>query len=100
MFIEQRTVSRKTPLDGKLEISSTAAARLQTLGVLFPLRTAAGEGSARLIEMSCTCTKAAASGQHQHHFIESELLRALEANTDVRVTLDDARPGSLSIEPA
>jgi len=100
MFIEQRTVSRKTPLDGKLEISSAAAARLQTLGASFPLRTAEGEGSGRLLEMSCTCTKASASGQHQHHFIESELLRALEANTDVRVALDDARPGSLSIEPA
>lgn len=100
MFIERRTVSRKTPLDGKLEISAAAATRLQKLGASFTLRTAAGEGSARLLEMSCTCTKAGASGQHQHHFIESELLRALEATTDVRVTLDDARPGSLSIEPA
>jgi hypothetical protein len=100
MFIEQRTVSRKTPMDGKLEISSASAARLQSLGASFPLYTAAGEGHARLIEMSCTCTKASASGQHQHHFIESELLRALEANTDVRVTLDDAHAGSLRIEPA
>jgi hypothetical protein len=100
MLIEQRTVSRKTPLDGKLEISAATAARLQTLGTSFPLRTAAGEGSAQLIEMSCTCTKASVSGEHRHHFIESELLRALEANTDVRVALDDARPGSLSIEPA
>ena len=100
MYIEQRTVSRKTPLDGKLEISAAAAARLQALGASFTLRTAAGEGSARLLEMSCTCTKAAASGQHQHHFIESELLRALEANTDVRLSFDDACPGSLSIEPA
>jgi hypothetical protein len=100
MFIEQRTVSRKTPQDGKLEISAAAAARLHALGASFLLRTAASEGSGRLIEMSCTCTKASASGQHQHHFIESELLRALEANTDVRITLDDAHAGSLTIEPA
>lgn len=100
MFVEQRTVSRKTPEDGKLEISAAAAARMHALGASFPLRTATGEGSARVIEMSCTCTKAGDSGQHQHHFIESELLRALEANTDVRVTLDDAHAGSLLIEPA
>lgn len=100
MFIEQCTVSRKTPLDGKLEISAAAAAKIETLGESFPLRTASGEGRARLHEMTCTCTKASASGQHLHHFVESNALRALEPGTDVRVELDDDRPGSLSIEPA
>ena len=100
MFIEQCTVSRKTPLDGKLEISAAAAAKIETLGESFPLRTASGEGRARLHEMTCTCTKASASGQHLHHFVESDALRALEPGTDVRVELDDDRPGSLSIEPA
>jgi hypothetical protein len=97
MLIEQRTVSRKTPLDGRLEISAATAARLEALGESFPLRTAAGQGRASLHEMSCTCTKAAASGEHQHHFIESDLLRALAPNTEVRVELDDAHPGSISI---
>lgn len=100
MLIEQRTVSRKTPLDGKLEISAAAAARLQPLGDSFPLRTEGAEGRGRLHEITCTCTKAAASGQHQHHFIESALLRVLEPNTEVRVEFDDARPGSLTIGPA
>lgn len=100
MFIERRTVSRKTPLDGKLEISAAAAARLETLGASFPLRTASAEGRARLHEMSCTCTKASASGQHLHHFVESDALRSLEPGTDVRLELDDDRPGSLSIERA
>jgi hypothetical protein len=100
VFIEQCTVSRKTPLDGKLEISAAAAAKIETLGESFPLRTASGEGRARLHEMTCTCTKASASGQHLHHFVESDALRALEPGTDVRVELDDDRPGSLSIEPA
>jgi hypothetical protein len=100
MLIEQRTVSRKTPLDGKLEISPEAASRLQSLGDSFPLRTDAGEGRGSLHEMSCTCSKAAASGQHQHHFIESDVLRALEPNSEVRVSFDDAHPGAISIERA
>jgi hypothetical protein len=97
MLIEQRTVSRKTPLDGKLEISDAAAAQLAALGASFPLRTVHGASSGRLVEMSCTCAKGAASGQHLHHFIESDALRALEANSEVRVEIDDAHPGALSI---
>ena len=97
VLIEERTVSRKTPLDGKLEISAHAAEQLARLGASFPLRTEGGEGSARLHAMTCTCTKAASTGQHLHYFVESDILRALEPGTDVRVELDDARPGSLSI---
>jgi hypothetical protein len=97
VLIEQRTVSRKTPMDGKLEISERAARQLASLSPTFSLRTEAGEGSARLHEMQCTCTKAESGGQHLHHFVESDLLRALEPGTDVRVELDDARPGLLSI---
>jgi hypothetical protein len=99
MFIEQRTVSRKTPNDGKLEISASAAAQLASLGESFAVRTSSSEGRARLHAMSCTCEKAATSGQHHHHFVESDILRALEPGTDVRVAIDDARPGSLFIEP-
>ncbi len=98
MLSERRTVSRKTPLDGKLEISAGTAASLRTIGESFLLRTANGEGRARLHEMSCTCTKGASTGQHRHHFIESELLRALEPNSEVRVEIDDAR-GGISIDP-
>jgi hypothetical protein len=97
VLIEQRTVSRKTPMDGKLEISARAAEQLARLGATFPLRTEGGEGRARLHAMSCTCTKAASAGEHLHHFVESDILRALEPGTDVRVEVDDARPGSLSI---
>jgi hypothetical protein len=97
VLIEQRTVSRKTPLDGKLEISERAAERLAALGASFQVRTEAGEGSARLHETRCTCAKAASTGEHRHHFVESDVLRALEPGTDVRLELDDAHPGSLSI---
>ena len=97
MIIEQSTVSRKTPLDGRLEISAGAAERLASLGATFPVRTEKDEGLARLHEMSCTCAKAGSAGSHVHHFVESDILRALEPGTGVRVELDDARPGSLSI---
>jgi hypothetical protein len=100
VFIEQRTVSRKTPKDGKLEISAAAAARLGALGESFTLRTDSSQGRAQLHVMSCTCDKGTASGAHLHHFVESEILRALEPGTDVRVALDDAHPGSLLIERA
>jgi hypothetical protein len=97
VLIEQCTVSRKTPLDGKLEISAVAAERLESLGATFPVRTARGEGRARLHAMSCTCAKGGGAGQHRHHFVESDVLRALEPGTEVRVEIDDAHPGSLSI---
>lgn len=100
MLIEQRTVSRKTPLDGMLEISAAAARHLLTLGASFPLRTMGGEANARLNQMSCTCAKAGTPGRHLHYFVESDVLRALAPGTEVRVQLDDDRPGSLSIEPA
>ena len=97
MLIEHTTVSRKTPLDGKLEISAQTAERLALLGKSFPLRTAGGDGSAHLHVMSCTCAKAASTGHHLHHFVESDILRALEPGTNVRIELDETRPGSLSI---
>ena len=50
-----------------------------------------------LHSMTCTCAKSAMSGQHVHHFVESDVLRALEPGARVRLELDGARPGSLAI---
>jgi hypothetical protein len=97
MLIEQRTVSRKTPLDGRLEISESSAERLGLLGETFSVRTAHGSGRARLQAMTCTCAKSDSRGEHVHHFVESELLRALEPGASVRIELDGAPPGSLAI---
>jgi len=97
VVIEHRTVSRKTPLDGRLEIAESTAAQLKPLGKNFHVRTAHGEGSARLHEMTCTCAKSGSAGQHVHHFVESDVLRALEPGELVRLELDGARPGSLAI---
>lgn len=97
MLIEQPTVSRKTPLDGRLEISESAVAKLVPLGDTFRVHTANGSGQARLHAMTCTCAKSASTGQHVHHFVESDVLRALEPGARVRLELDEARPDSLEI---
>ena len=97
MVIEQPTVSRKTPLDGRLEISESTAAQLAPLGDTFAVRTAHGSGEARLHAMTCTCAKSERTGPHVHHFVESVVLRALEPGSRVRIELDGARPGSLAI---
>ena len=99
MLLEQRPVSRKTPLDGKLEISPEAAARLAALGAEFPLASGGREGRGRLESMTCNCTKAAASGSHVHHFVESPLLTGLVPGSEVRVELDEER-SALRVEPA
>lgn len=97
-FLEQRTVSRKTPNDGMLEISESAAERLQAIGGYFHVESDGIEGSARVRSMSCTCSKGAGSG-HLHYFLEAELLRLLAPGMDVRLALDDARPDLVRIDP-
>jgi hypothetical protein len=101
MLIEECPVSRKTPNDGMLEISSAAAAKLAALGPEFPVRSEGRDGTARLHAMACTCAKGAGAS-HIHHFIESPMLRALIPGTDVRVEMDDqpAERPRLRIEPA
>lgn len=98
-LIEQRTVSRKTPSDGMLEISAVSADRLETLGAYFSISSKGLDGMARVRSMACTCSKGAGSG-HLHYFIEAELLRLLDPGTDVRIAFDDARPDLIRIEPA
>jgi len=97
VLIEHQTVSRRTPLDGRLEISESAVAHLEPLGQTFPVRTAHGDGEARLHVMTCTCARSERTGQHVHHFVESNVLRALEPGARVRLELDSTRPGSLAI---
>lgn len=85
MHLERRTVSRKTPRDGKLEISEHAASRLH--GIALPLR-AKWDGRwapAAIARMSCTC--GGASATHEHFFLESEIFRTLPVGQDVDLEL-------------
>lgn len=85
--VERRTVSRKTPGDGKLEITKFAAQRLESLGSEFPLAVDAQRGRGSLGAMPCTCR--GGDKPHVHYFVESDLLRALAAGSEVDLFLDD-----------
>jgi len=105
MRLEIRTVGRKTPLDGKLEISASAANHLHSLGGVIGIeihgavsRGASSRGVATVSGMACTCRKSSMTGTHVHHFLESELFRALPVNAVLALDLDNA--GILSLSPA
>ena len=98
MLLDERTVSRKTPLDGRIEISAAAADRLAPLGDEFALVSAGRAGRGRLRSLACTCAKGA-GGDHVHHFVESPLLAQLTPGAAVRVELDERGP-EVRIEPA
>ena len=55
MLVERRTVSRKTPLDGRLEITRVGAARLGGIGDGFELAIGETNAPARLGTLECTC---------------------------------------------
>lgn len=86
-LIERRTVSRKTPDDGKLEITKVAAAKLEALGGTFDVVVGDGHGRAQLGTMPCTCR--GADRPHVHYFVESDLFRSLAAGSEVDLVLDD-----------
>lgn len=85
--LERRTVSRKTPGDGKLEITKVAARRLESLGGRFQLVVDDQAGVAQLASMPCTCR--GGDKPHVHYFVESNLLRSLAAGSEVDLTVDD-----------
>jgi hypothetical protein len=88
--IERRTVSRKTPGDGKLEITKSAAHRLETLGADFPLVVDGKRGDGALGTLPCTCR--GHDKPHVHYFVVSDLFRSLAAGGEVDLFLDeDAR---------
>lgn len=86
--IEQRTISRKTPGDGKVEITKVAAGRLESLGQTFTVRVNDAEDQARRGEMPCTCR--GTDTPHVHYFIECELFRSLAPGSTVELLVDDA----------
>ena len=95
--IEQRTISRKTAGDGKVEITKVASARLQALGSAFPVIVNDAAGSATLGEMPCTCR--GKDAPHVHYFVESDLFRALAPGSEVELLVDDGAK-QLHVVPA
>jgi hypothetical protein len=86
MHLERRTVSRKTPNDGRLEISKQAAATVDALGGAFELDLDGSRSSAAVGTMDCTCR--GVDNPHVHYFIESPALKALPVGGEVDVDVD------------
>ena len=85
MLLERRTVSRKTPGDGRLEITKQAAARLQDLGELR-LDVDGERATATLGTMTCTCR--GAEKPHEHYFLESAALKRLTPGAEVGLEIE------------
>lgn len=97
MLLERTTVSRKTPRDGKLEITEATAAKLARVGTAIAISTPEGSDTVLLETMACTCSKREGE-RHVHHFLTSPLLERLVAESQVRIDLDE-RSGTLVIQP-
>jgi hypothetical protein len=87
-YLERRTVSRKTPRDGKLEISGDAARALLPMGERLNVDWAGDSAPARIVAMSCTC--GGGESDHEHFFVQSELLRGMDPESMVDLSVDEA----------
>jgi hypothetical protein len=88
MLLERRTVSRKTPGDGRLEITRRAADRLRNLGHALEVELSGQRGSAMVESMTCTCRGRAKP--HAHYFLQSSPFTRLIPGTEVDLELDEA----------
>jgi hypothetical protein len=85
-FVERRTVSRKTPGDGKLEITPDGRRKLAPLGDAFAVEWRGARGRATLHHLACTCR--GPENPHEHWFVQSELLRQLPVGEEVELRAD------------
>ena len=97
LLLLQTVVSRKTPLDGRLEIPLSLAERLSASGEPLAVSLLGEEEPVQLEEMACTCAKAGASGAHVHNFLSSEILKSLPAGANVSLAVD-VEEGLIRIE--
>lgn len=81
--LERRAVSRKTPRDGKHEITPVTAARLQQLGAPLRLLVNGTADTGTVAAMPCSCRPDA----HEHWFLESGALRGLDVGREAVVAL-------------
>lgn len=83
--VQRAVVGRKTPGDGKLEVSSELAIALGGNGAAVRVRDARGEQPGVVTAFECTCAKAAVTGKHQHHFVQCDAFRELPVGTQLRL---------------
>ncbi len=88
--IERAVVSRKTPGDGKLEVSPQLAIALGGDGTIVQVRIAEREAPGTVEIMSCTCAKAGTSGRHEHHFVQCDAFRDMAVGAELQLTAQGA----------
>lgn len=88
MVLEVREVSRKTPRDGRLEISESSARRLAALGA-FAVEVNLQRGDGTVAAIACQCEKGGGTSGHLHHFVEATLLTSLVPGETVVLELLD-----------
>ena len=99
LLLETTSVSRKTPGDGKLEITKQTAERLRSAGAALTVTLGDIESTGAVVSMPCTCAKAAGTA-HEHQFLQSELLRSLSPDLTVEIALDPApTPARVYLRP-
>ena len=86
MHLERQTVSRKTPGDGRLEISPQAADDLRNMGAGLQVSMDGVRTSAVVENMSCTCH--GKETPHHHHFLRSAAFAQLVPGSTVDLDLD------------
>ena len=93
MILEVRTVGRKTPGDGRLEVSEATYRRLAMDGALMA-HVGDAEATATLERMPCTCGRGH-DGAHEHTFVRSGVFRHLAAGETC--VIDLVAPGQLVV---
>ena len=88
--VERTVVGRKTPGDGKLEISQEFAKALGGDGTALVFRVDGRDARGSVSVLACTCEKAGASGKHEHHFVQCDAFRELPVGTALRLEADGA----------
>jgi hypothetical protein len=81
--LERRAVSRKTPGDGKHELTAETAARLQAIGAPLPLVVDGVADEGRIVPMPCTCR----GTSHEHWFLEAAALRGMGVGREAIVAI-------------
>ncbi len=97
MLLERRAVSRKTPRDGRLEITGRAAARLRDLGHALEVEVGGQRSAVALQSMTCRCR--GESKPHAHYFLQAAPFTQLTPGTEVDLELDESRGVVRLVEP-
>lgn len=87
MFLESLVVPRKTPSDGKLEISRATADAIRRVAPRVTVHANGADAEGTVMFVECTCEKGSESGAHEHCFLQSDLFKSLRAGSELSLEL-------------